>query len=249
MNWLFWCVFIPFIIILVLLLLFILQPRCLMKLLQDSHGVRFYFKPSNNQKLIALTIDDTPASGDGMTLDILALLASHKVHATFFVIGSQAQANLHLLKEIALRGHEMANHDMQDKISVMRDSIIFEQYLADTHTIIKPYLQRAEGKAHWFRPGCGWYSFRMLRQLRDFNHSCILGDVYPHDVGIRWPWLIAQFILWHTRPGSVIIIHDRRPGLAIKTLKYVLPELLRQGYNFVTLSQLEHSEHSVVKLL
>jgi len=224
--------------------LFVFQPRYIMSKLARAHGVRFFFNPIEQQKLIALTIDDTPAHGNGMTSDILTLLAKYKISATFFVIGSQGEAYPHLLKDIYAAGHELGNHDMHDKVSVTRDPAIFENYLVNTHEIIKPYLRRPEGKTHWFRPGCGWYSPRLLKQLQDNNHTCILGDVYPHDVGIRWPWLISQFILWHTRPGSVIIIHDRRPGLAIETLKYVVPELSRQGYQFVTLSQMEQSEHS-----
>ena len=56
----------------------------------------------------------------------------------------------------------------------------------------------------------------------------------------RWQlntWLIKRRVL----PGSIIILHDRRPWL-IPTLQALLPWLKAQGYTVVTLSELLAAE-------
>lgn len=50
-------------------------------------------------------------------------------------------------------------------------------------------------------------------------------------------WLIKRRVL----PGSIIILHDRRPWL-IPTLQALLPWLKAQGYAVVTLSELMAAE-------
>lgn len=50
-------------------------------------------------------------------------------------------------------------------------------------------------------------------------------------------WLIKRRVL----PGSIIILHDRRPWL-IPTLQALLPWLKAQGYAVVTLSELVAAE-------
>jgi peptidoglycan-N-acetylglucosamine deacetylase len=55
-----------------------------------------------------LTIDDGPDPHD--TPRILALLAEHGAHATFFVIGAKAAAHPELIQAITAAGHEVAHH-------------------------------------------------------------------------------------------------------------------------------------------
>jgi len=55
-----------------------------------------------------LTIDDGPDPED--TPRILALLATHQAHATFFVIGENAARHPELVRDIVAAGHEVAHH-------------------------------------------------------------------------------------------------------------------------------------------
>ena len=59
-------------------------------------------------KKIALTFDDGPDAE--WTPQILDILKAKHVHATFFVIGANAQANPELIQRIVGEGHELGNH-------------------------------------------------------------------------------------------------------------------------------------------
>ena len=62
----------------------------------------------NNCMKIALTFDDGPSAL--YTADILDYLRQEGVHATFFVVGSQARSNPELLLREEAEGHEIGNH-------------------------------------------------------------------------------------------------------------------------------------------
>ena len=57
---------------------------------------------------VALTIDDGP--DPEVTPQVLALLAQHGVHATFFCIGARAAAHPELCRSILAAGHRIENH-------------------------------------------------------------------------------------------------------------------------------------------
>lgn len=57
---------------------------------------------------LALTFDDGP--NPAWTPRLLEILASHNVQATFFVVGSYAQAEAGLLRQIASHGHLIGSH-------------------------------------------------------------------------------------------------------------------------------------------
>ena len=64
--------------------------------------------PHPNQ--IALTFDDGP--NPVATPRLLGVLARHKVHATFFLIGNFARQEPGLTRRIAAEGHLVGNHTM-----------------------------------------------------------------------------------------------------------------------------------------
>ena len=57
---------------------------------------------------VAFTFDDGPRPG--LTPAILATLARHEAHATFFLLGNNAQAHPGLVRAIGAAGHEIGNH-------------------------------------------------------------------------------------------------------------------------------------------
>ncbi|MBI1894513.1 MAG: polysaccharide deacetylase family protein, partial [Candidatus Rokubacteria bacterium] len=58
--------------------------------------------------LVALSFDDGPHPT--YTPQVLAILARHDAHATFFLIGERAAANPHLVARIRAGHHEVGNH-------------------------------------------------------------------------------------------------------------------------------------------
>ena len=51
------------------------------------------------------------------------------------------------------------------------------------------------GPLRWARPGSGWYSRRMIRQLGSTKYRCALGSVYPLDAELGWAWMSERYVL------------------------------------------------------
>lgn len=73
--------------------------------------VEEYFQAHAYEKVVGRAAwDRLPARVVDNTRRILALLAEHRTHATFFVLGWVADRHPALVREIAARGHELASH-------------------------------------------------------------------------------------------------------------------------------------------
>jgi peptidoglycan/xylan/chitin deacetylase (PgdA/CDA1 family) len=188
--------------------------------------------------LVALTIDDGPDPIE--TPKILDSLKRHGAKATFFLITSRIPGNEELVQRMIDEGHELANHLHDDYPSIMLDSSEFERQLIESDEKLAKFED-----VRWFRPGSGWYNDAMLSIVHEHDYTCALGSVYPFDPQLGSSWFITRYILWKIQPGSVIVLHDYGPrGARTATaLDAVLPELVRRGYEVVTLSELVDSQN------
>ena len=210
----------------------LLHPARVVRWLAKKRPEVFY-RLETDEPLVALTIDDSPHAT--VTPRILDTLAEYGAHATFFVIGDRVPGNEAILRRIVAEGHELGNHLMTNAPSIRLSAAEFAEHLRQMHELLAPY-----GPVRWFRPGSGWYSGRMLDQLRTHDYRCAMGSAYAYDCQIP----SARFVGWqvrrHVRPGAVIVLHDGA-GTGPQTvvvLRRALPELARRGYRVVTLSEL-----------
>jgi peptidoglycan/xylan/chitin deacetylase (PgdA/CDA1 family) len=215
-------------------------------------------------KLIALTIDDAPSSE---TEGILKVLAKYKAKATFFVIGSQVKTDKdrEILVEIVRHGHELGNHAMHDEPAVSLETTTLVEEIHKVHDILTQAYRSAAavvasgagenslaGLTHttpplYFRPGSGFFNTKMRNALANLGYKLVLGDVYPHDPQIHNANINSRHILSMSRPGSVIICHDRRPWTA-PMLEAVLKQLVGvQSYKVTTVSGLLEASGKVHK--
>ncbi|CAK7271268.1 hypothetical protein SEPCBS119000_004514 [Sporothrix epigloea] len=202
------------------------------------------------RKLVALTLDDAPSE---YTSGILEVLYEHDAHATFFVIGSQVSGRQGVLREaLASGGHELANHGMHDEPARSLSDGELEQQVAEVDGMLQqiydsvqvgrqggganPDLARTK-PPRFFRPGSGFFSDRMRALVTRLGYQLVLGGVYPHDAQINYPWVNARHILSMLRPGAIVICHDRRSWTA-PMLRKMLPAAIKQGYQFVTVTEL-----------
>lgn len=132
-------------------------------------------------------------------------------------------------------GHELGNHFTADRPAIRLDSAAFEADLRESHAMLASW-----GPLRWARPGSGWYSARMVRQMERAGYRCALGSVYPFDAQLPSAWVSERFLLAQVRPGAIVILHDRgaRGSRTARVLGRVLPELRARGYRMVTLSEL-----------
>lgn len=222
--WSLWCIYKP--------------PQFLIGYLRHKYPDVLFEEPTN-EKIMALSLDDAPSAH---TDEILGVLSDHDVHATFFVIGSQVDGREDTLRKIIRAGHELANHAMRDEPSRSLGIDQLEREINEVRgKLVAAY--EAEGQIlpnNYFRPGSGFFSRKMRDVLGNRGFRITLGSIYPHDPQIHNPERNARHILSMAHPGAIIICHDRREWTA-PMLNMVLPELKRQGYKIVTITDLVKS--------
>jgi peptidoglycan/xylan/chitin deacetylase (PgdA/CDA1 family) len=205
------------------------------------HAIRLFarlspqvvFFVATNTPAVALTIDDGPDCQG--TPAILDALREHRARATFFVIGEHVEGNEALLSRMRSEGHELANHTFRERMSLLLPSSQLSRELSATHDLLSPF-----GEIRWFRPGSGLYSSSMIEVANRHGYRLVLGDVYPLDGRLPGSSLHSWYILRHTQPGSIIILHDAkgRGARTAGTLRRVLPALRSRGLQGVTVSEL-----------
>lgn len=214
-------------------LVVVTPPRAVLAVLGlgDARGVLFYASDRRNR--VALTIDDGPAGIE--TEAILDVLARYRARATFFVIGDRVPTYERVLERIRDEGHELGNHTMHERASILVPREELRADVAATHEILAAY-----DEIRWFRPGSGFYDEAILRIAAAHGYRVAIGDVFPFDALIKSSAFHAWYVLRHVRPGSIIILHEAgaRGWRAADTLRTVIPQLQARGLEVVTLSEL-----------
>jgi len=218
--------------------LFSFQPRFLLKELADQNpGVLFFVE--TEQKVLALTIDDAPSST--LTPAVLDLLEKYKIHATFFIIGKQVSGNEELIARMKSGGHELGNHMVEDVPSISLSDEEFESNILAVEKLIGPL-----GPTKWCRPASGWFTPQMVTIAHRLGYRLCLGSIYPFDNQVRNPVLLHDAVMARVYPGAVLILHEGGPqrDYVIPLLDKLIPDLLAEGYEFLTVSELQALEEA-----
>ena len=205
-------------------------------------------RPQNNnhkEKLVALTIDDGPDSGNS-TQQILEVLKENEASATFFIIGDHLKENEAAVTKIISQGHEIGNHMATEEPTIRLSDQDFATELGETHGLLEKFTRKSQKypEVTWFRPGSGFATSKMVEIAKqNHNYNTALGFVWPFDTVFSSAKFSDFFIRQNIRDGSIIILHDRgenseRGDRTVEALELVLSELKKRGYKIVTLSEL-----------
>jgi peptidoglycan-N-acetylglucosamine deacetylase len=200
-----------------------------------------YFKGQTEEKVVALTFDDGPHPV--YTPQVLDILDRFNVGATFFLIGSQAQAHPDQVRRIRERGHALGNHSFHHPfyLSWLSPEEIRAEIL-ETQEVI----HRIGGEyPRYFRPPLGWVSNDLVAVCRELNLPVINGSVKAGDVSRPGTERIIETVLADVESGDIIILHDaggvegyRDRGQTIEALPIIIERLKYSGYKFVFLDEL-----------
>jgi peptidoglycan-N-acetylglucosamine deacetylase len=162
-----------------------------------------------NPNEYALTYDDGP--NDGYTEQLLEILASHQVHATFFVIGRFVRQRRELIARIRAAGHIVGNHTMTHPVLLFRSPGNVREELASTNAAVEDALGE---KVVYFRPPHGARRPDVLKTARDLGLTPVLWNAMGYD----WKPQTAATILANLDrsirrnrrrgTGSNLLLHD-----------------------------------------
>lgn len=182
-----------------------------------------------SEKRIALTFDDGPHPK--VTKQILKTLEKYKAKATFFVIGQEVKKYPEIMKEVYDAGHEIGNHTYNhEKLTTLSQKEVKHQ-IQSTDEIIKSVIGK---NATVFRPPYGSYDETIIKQLKV---PSVMWTIDTLDWKHRDPEKTALAIEEQVNNGSIILMHDIHQATA-DALETILEELQKQGYTFVTVSEL-----------
>ena len=183
-----------------------------------------------NKKLAALTFDDGPVQG--ITDKVLDVLDENGVTASFFLIGNNiTDTTAPLVKRAHDMGCSIENHSRTH--SAM--TTLTEQEILDEISYTSDVIERITGdKPQFFRPPYIDYNKKMY-DIIDLTFICGCED-----------WLVkvsaserVQRILAQAKPGFIILMHDMQGNVqTVEAIKTIIPELKKQGYEFVTIRNL-----------
>ncbi len=134
---------------------------------------------------LALTFDDGP--NPSWTPRLLDELASHGIKATFFLLGSRAEAEPEVVQRIAAAGHTIGNHSWSHpNLALARaDRVLLE--LMRTSATIEDLIG---APVHFFRPPFGARRPAVLHTARQLGMRPVLWNAMTSD----WSGLAAEQI-------------------------------------------------------
>lgn len=174
---------------------------------------------------VAITIDDGP--DPEVTPQVLAILAQHSAHATFFCIGERAAAHPQLCRRIVAAGHRIENHGARHPTLLSlsgpagwRSEILEGQRI----------LQGITGQApRFYRAVAGLRNPFLDPVLHGAGLQLASWSRRGFDTQERDPEKVLQRLTHQLAAGDILLLHD---GNAARTLAgeavvvCVLPRLL-----------------------
>ena len=193
------------------------------------------YSGAGDGKRIALTFDDGPHRTK--TAEILSLLEKYNVKGTFFIVGSNAGKYPDIIRAEIEGGHEVGNHTFYHScLSKCSDDEIRDE-IAQTEDSL---MEIAGYQPRLFRPPEGAYSNRVIEIASNMDYSIILWTIDTRDWAKASTAQIVSNVNANVREGSIILFHDFTVSgtHTIDALKILIPKLLSDGYEFVTVSEL-----------
>lgn len=186
-------------------------------------------KLSIERPTIALTFDDGPSK---YTKEIVKLLEKYETNATFFVLGNKVKNYNETLQFVLEHGNEIGNHSYNHKQLTRLSLNELKEQVEKTNNIVKDTLN---------------YDIRLLRPTygaindtlkNNINMEIVLWNVDTLDWKLKNSKVIAKKALSDIKDGKIVLMHDIYKS-TLGALKIILPELHKQGYQIVTVSELK----------
>ena len=190
----------------------------------DMHGIDV------NAPMVALTFDDGPDVSN-ITSRILDAFAGVGGHATFFQLGQRAEMYPEKIQRIVNEGHEIGNHTYDH--SHMGDAVTSDDIIRANDAIeaaggVRPVSFRSPGgnTTELIRQTC------IQENMTLYYWSMDTRDWYTKDAAET-----VSYIKSHVEDGDIILMHNIYDSSA-EAVEEIVPWLVEQGYQLVTVSQL-----------
>ena len=197
--------------------------------LKNGLFVKPLYSLPGDGKNLALTFDDGPHPEH--TPKLLEIMEKYGVQATFFLTGMQLEKYPEIAIRIAEKGHDIGSHGYSHGnmsrmgMGQLKQDFSYFKAAAEKAGIQASVLFRAPFGLK--SPLLEWCSRRLGFRMIHWNLSPKDWKAVPHEV-------ILSRLTEHSRPGSIILLHDSPNAVAL--LADYIQTMLKQGYSFKRIS-------------
>ena len=198
--------------------------------LNDSDRIRKRYVNPNKPK-VAFTFDDGPYSI--VTNRLIEEMLKLDAVGTFYMLGNRVfdESQHDTINNIILYGNEIGNHSVSHPNLVWLSDKKLDHEL---HAVDNYMIEHFQYEIKTFRPPYGSFNNRIDDMLED---EIILWDVDSLDWKYRETDPTYNEIMNNVKDGSIILLHDLY-DTSVDAALLAMKELLKQGYQFVTVSEL-----------
>ena len=199
------------------------------------------YSVDRNDNLVSLTFDAAWSAED--TDDIIRLLKSYDVKATFFCVGTWVEANPDAVKKLHDAGHEIMNHsDKHPHITGISETKFIEDTLSCNERIkaitgIEPTL---------YRGPYGEYDNKTIAAVEKLGMQYIQWsadtvDWKPENDSKKQ----IENVMKRLESGGIILMHNGTEH-TVETLGGLLEVIKNRGYKIVPVSQLIYKDNYTI---
>lgn len=181
-----------------------------------------------SRPMVALTFDDGPGK---YTDSILSTLEKYGARATFFVQGHSVAGYKSTVLRAVDMGCEIGNHTWSHVNLQKSSTSVISSQISQTNNAV---FNAAGVYPTLYRPPYGAYNKSVLSSI---SMSAVMWSVDTLDWKTRSAAKTLDCIKKNTSDGAIILMHDIHSPTKDAVVS-VVPYLLKQGYQLVTVSEL-----------
>lgn len=204
---------------------------------------------ATDEIVVALTFDACGgAKGSGFDAELINFLEKEKIPATLFVNARWIDANRELFLKLASNPlFEIADHGTMHRPASVNGRSAYGirgtrdvAELVDEIEVNSLKIQELTGKKpKYYRSGTAYYDEVAVAVANRLGYE-VVGFTVLGDAGATYNRDQVRNALLRAEPGSIVIMHMNHPeGQTAAGVMRAIPELRKQGFRFVKLSDYE----------
>ncbi len=178
-------------------------------------------------KKVLLTIDDSPSPDTPRVLD---LLDKHEIKAAFFVNVPEIEKKQVILREIAARGHLVANHSLQHKNLRKLPSLLMAYNIVRSKDLLEQILGK---EVNFFRPPYGSFDLDVYRKVDESGQRLVMWTLLTGDYSGDEK-LATYNVKKYLTQKSIVVMHDNAKSKEVFeiTLDTLVKTAAKKQYQF-----------------
>lgn len=181
------------------------------------------WKIPTKKNILYLTFDDGPT--EKVTREILEILKTENVKATFFCVGKNVEKHPDLFSRIKEEGHAVGNHTHTHLNGWKTNKTQYLKDIDEANRLIKSNL---------FRPPYGKLNWRSKRDLQK-NYKIVMWGVAGGDFDYSLSTKeVVKNVINNVTPGSIVVLHDNHKfkSKTLEALPVIIKKLRAKKYDF-----------------